>query len=377
MSQDSGTLHAIGRRAERKRAAREDGEDLAHDRRAFPCPACGANLRFDPGSARLSCGHCGSQSPVPHVDDAAAQVENPYGQGLERDMASLAAEEAPSVDCTRCGASIEFHADEHARICPFCDAALVGDVRQFRRIVPQGLLPFALDHGRAHDAMHGWLKSRWFAPNDIAEEAQASHFHGIYVPFWTYDADTATAYSGARGTRVGSGKNRRTVWKEVTGTVSGRFDDVVVSGSRSVSAEFSDGLAPWPLRELETYQTEFLAGFRAENHTIGVRDGFARADRTMQATITDWIRRDIGGQRQRIHWSRTNYSNQTFKHILVPVWITHYRFERKTFRLSVNGRTGKVYGQRPFSLVKLIAGTAALLAALSAVGFIISAVPWA
>ncbi len=364
-------------RAERKRAAKEEAEDEQFSRRQFACASCGADLRFDPGTESMRCGHCDSVTPVPHVDDAAAQFENCYHAHLNADTGALTQEEALSLNCQGCGAAVEFHPDEHSRICPFCDTAIVGDARLQRRIVPQAVIPFTLTHDGAHDAMRDWLKSRRFAPNDIDKEAEADHFHGIYVPFWTYDAHSDTDYVGQRGTRVGSGKNRRTVWRKVSGNVKGPFDDVLVSASRSVSAEFKDALAPWPLRELETYQTEFLAGFRAENHTVGLQEGFAKAQDYMRAVIADWIRRDIGGHRQRITSSRTRYSKETFKHILVPVWITHYTFENKTYRLSVNGRTGKVYGHRPFSMVKLFAATIGLMAALGVVGFIISSVPWA
>ena len=359
-----------------KRRAREAAEDERRSQRFFPCPGCGADLRFDPGSAKMACGHCGADTEVPHVDDAAAQVENSYRLYLDRDNGALAEEEAPSLSCDGCGASVEFHVDEHARICPFCDGAIVGDVRLQRRIVPQAVLPFGLMERQAHEAMRAWLKSRWFAPNDIADEARADHFHGIYVPFWTYDAFTDTDYEGERGTRVGSGKNRRTSWRKVTGNVTGPFDDVIVSGSKSVSAEFKDALAPWPLEELETYQTEFLAGFRAENHTIGLAEGFARAQTHMRTLITDWIKQDIGGDRQRVTSSNTRFSKETFKHVLVPAWITHYQFAGKTYRLSVNGRTAKAYGQRPFSVLKLLAGTAVMLLGLGVVGLLISAVPW-
>ena len=372
----SRSLRALGARAERRRAAKEAAEDARLSQRSFPCPACGADLRFDPGKGSMHCGHCGSDVPVPHVDDAAAQVENPYHAHLDSDTGTLAEEEALSLSCGGCGASIEFHPDEHSRICPFCDTAIVGDPGVQRRIVPQAVLPFALSHDEAHAAMRAWLESRWFAPNDIAEEAQADHFQGVYVPFWTFDAQTDTDYVGQRGRSVGSGKNRRTVWTTVRGNVKGPFDDVLVSASKSVSMEFKDALAPWPLRDLETYQTEFLAGFRAENHTVGLREGFGRAQRFMKEVINDWIRKDIGGQRQRITSSQTRYSQETFKHILVPGWITHYKFDNKTYRLSVNGRTAKVFGHRPFSNIKLFGATIALTLALGVVGFIISSVPW-
>jgi Zn finger protein HypA/HybF involved in hydrogenase expression len=363
-------------RRDRKQDAREAEEDAQHDRRSFPCPACGADLRFDPGEAQMRCTHCDTLSPVPHVDDAAAHVENPYEEGLAQEADGLNKVEVQSLNCQNCAASVEFDANEHSRLCPFCDTAIVGDVRAQRTIVPQAILPFSLMRREAEGAMKSWLSTRWFAPNDIAEDAKADHFAGVYVPFWTFDALTETQYVGQRGRRTGSGKNRRTVWSTVTGTVRGPFDDVVVSGSFSVSREFKDALAPWPFEHLETYQTEFLSGFRAENHTVSLRQANTKAKEFMRAVITDWIKSDIGGDRQRITSSKTAYDRETYKHVLAPVWITHYAFEQQSYRLSVNGRTGKVYGQRPFSQWKLLGGSISAICALGVVGYLISAVPW-
>ncbi|MBL4808358.1 MAG: hypothetical protein JKY31_13905 [Rhodobacteraceae bacterium] len=80
-----------------------------------------------------------------------------------------------------------------------------------------------------------------------------------------------------------------------------------------------DALGPWSLRQLETYQTEFLAGFRAENHIQGLEDGFFEAQHCLRTKITGWIRTDIGGMRQWIKSSSTTFLNQTFKHFLLPV----------------------------------------------------------
>lgn len=356
----------------RKRDAAESAQDARRDNRHFPCPACGADLRFDPGNSHMRCTHCETEIPVPHVDDAAAQVEHSYLDHLKND-GIVQEVEVSALNCETCGGSVEFDPNEHSRVCPFCDSVIVADVTMQRKIVPQGVLPFKVLEKQAHVEMRIWLTKRWFAPNNIEKRSRAEHFNGIYVPIWTYDCDTSTSYRGRRGRRVGSGENRRTSWTNVSGTVSGKFDDVLVSGTQSVSAEFKDALGPWRLRDLETYQTEFLAGFRAENHTIGLKEGFSEAQRYMHSVITDWIRKDIGGDRQQITSSQTTYSDQTFKHVLLPVWITHYSLDRKRYRLSVNGCTGKVYGQRPFSRLKLIGASVAASIGASCLGFMVSA----
>ena len=341
------------------------------DNREFPCPNCGADLRYDPGAEAMKCTHCEAEVEVPHVDDEAAQVENDLRAQLEAGD-TLETVETPSLNCTTCGASVEFDADEHSRLCPFCDSAIVADVTMQRRIVPQGLLPFKVQEKEAHKLMYRWLNKRWFAPGGLTENADTEHFSGVYVPTWTYDAFSQTNYTGKRGVYRGSGKNRHLRWTRVTGYVSGEFDDVLVSGSQSVSAEFKDALAPWPMRDLETYQTEFLAGFRAENHTIGLMDGYNKAQRFMHAKIRDWIKSDIGGDKQIITSAEMRFSKETFKHILLPVWITHYSLGGQRYRMSVNGQTGKVYGQRPFSRKKLAVGALVGFLAMAALGWGIS-----
>ncbi len=341
------------------------------DNRDFPCPNCGADLRFDPGAEAMKCTHCKAEVEVPHVDDEAAQVENDLRAQLAAGD-TLETVETPSLNCSTCGASVEFNADEHARLCPFCDSAIVADVTMQRSIVPQGLLPFKVEQDEAHKLMYNWLEKRWFAPSGLTKNADTEHFNGVYVPTWTYDAFTDTTYTGKRGDYYGSGKNRRIRWTPVSGRVRGEFDDVLVSGSQSVSMEFKDALAPWPLRDLETYQTEFLAGFRAENHTLGLEEGYKQSQRFMTTKIRDWIKADIGGSKQIITSANTRFSEETFKHILLPVWITHYTLEAQRYRMSVNGQTGKVYGQRPFSARKLAVGALVAFLALSALGGVVS-----
>ena len=73
----------------------------------------------------------------------------------------------------------------------------------------------------------------------------------------------------------------------------------------------------------------------------------------MAPDIDSKIRWDIGGDEQRIHSKTTYYQNITFKYILLPVWISAYRFKERTFQFLVNARTGEVQGERPWSWIKI------------------------
>lgn len=244
------------------------------------------------------------------------------------------------------------------------------DTGTARQIKPQALVPFVLDEGQARAAMVAWMGNLWFAPNTLLEYARKGRtLNGIYVPFWTFDADTQSRYSGSRGdyyyeTRTVTvnvnGRNeqrqervRKTRWTSVSGHVAERFDDVLTIASTSLPQRLGNELTPWDLTALVPYSADYLAGFRAEGYTVGLADGHAQARVQMEHIIMQNVRRDIGGDEQRVNDINTDWADETFKHILLPVWMAAYKYNAKSYRFVVNGQTGEVQGERPWSAWKI------------------------
>ena len=96
-----------------------------------------------------------------------------------------------------------------------------------------------------------------------------------------------------------------------------------------------------------------LAGFRAEAYAVELDEGFVEARAHMDRVILRDVKFDIGGDRQRVHDVDTTISDVTFKHILLPVWMAAYKYRGETYRFVVNGRTGRVQGERPWSAWKI------------------------
>lgn len=256
--------------------------------------------------------------------------------------------------------------------CPFCGTHLENQPETVAGMLPpESLLPFYIDLRTARAAFDKWLHGLWFAPSALKKLALLGQINGVYVPYWTYDAMTYTRYRGQRGDnytvtetyseRDASGnlvQRTRTVtrirWTPVRGQVDCFFDDVLVCGSKSLPQKLILGLEPWNTKELEPYKSDFLSGFRTERYVIGLGEGFNLAKQRMEPIILNQIRADIGGDHQRIEWKNTQYLGVTFKHCLLPVWVAHYRFQEKLFHILINGRTGKVSGERPYSWVKII-----------------------
>ena len=352
----------------------------------FPCKECGGPLNFQPGATSMKCPFCGTENQI----EGSGGKTSPWGEKTEATGAGLEEldykaalanrldaddiEETTTIKCPACGAEVGMDSGTLADECPFCATPLAKDAaHSHRHPKPQGVLPFAFDERSARDKMKAWLGRLWFAPNSLKKFAEAGRpLSGVYLPHYTYDAVGDADYRGQRGdayyvtqtrTVMVDGKpqtetyqERRVNWTNVSGHVRHAFDDVLVQASDTMgpatqTAEY--GGASWDLSALEPYRKEFLAGFRAEAPALALEDGYNRANQLMEQTLVRDIKFDIGGDEQHISSMTSSYSDITFKHVLLPVWLASYRWNNKAFRVVVNGRTGQVAGERPYSAWKI------------------------
>lgn len=353
----------------------------------FPCPTCGSDLRYSPGADKLACDHCGHEEAVAERRSGILELDLRDAVEAEASRNTDLVEETRVARCESCGAGVEFDADLHATECPFCASPIVTDTGVSRHLKPQAQLPFLLSETEARERMTRWLGRLWFAPNKLRKYARAGRrMNGIYVPYWTYDAQTRTKYTGQRGTTYYENRRvpvtvngKRTTqmqqvakvrWTSARGQVTRDFDDVLVLGSASLPKKYTDALAPWDLSALSAYEPKYLAGFRAEAYGVPVREGYTEAREIMNSVIHQDIRRDIGGDQQRVGSVDTDVGRLTFKHVLLPVWMAAYKYRGKTYRFVVNGRTGSVEGERPYSSVKIAIAVILALIAASALAYL-------
>src|SRR5687767_600622 len=345
----------------------------------YPCPACGADLIFEPQDGFLSCRHCGHKEPIPR--SAEEVEERSYEQYLQirPDQLEQLAANALEVKCQSCGATVTFLPPQVAGQCDFCGVQIVAQPKSADPILaPEGILPFRITQTQASASLREWLQSRWFAPNALKHFAQPEAIDGVYLPFWTYDTHTTSYYTGERGEHYyvtqtyheTDSQGRRhtrtrqvqhTNWYSVSGTVSGWFNDVLVPGTVSLRQDRLEALDPWDLAELEQYNPAFLSGYKAQRYQVDLAQGFERVKQVTAGVIQGDIRQDIGGDEQRIHEVTTHYSGITFKHLLLPVYAGAYRFNQKIYQIVVNGRTGEIQGDRPYSFWKITLFVAAIL----------------
>jgi len=341
----------------------------------YPCSNCGANVEFAPGTAVLKCPYCGAETPL--LSTGATVREHAYGE-----LATMAARKpvatiAPySFTCRGCGAVTQ--SDKISDHCQFCGAPLVADATGGEMVAPEAVVPFGVDKAALREALKGWASSRWFAPNSLKKVTEAESSRSTYLPHWTYDANTLSRYTGQRGehyyvtetyTENGETKTRQvqhTRWHPASGMVTRDFDDLLVNGTTRVAPKHLEKLEPWPLPQAEPYRPEYLAGHETLRYDVEPESGFDEAKTRMAGVIESDCRADIGGDEQRVDWVDTDYRDVMFKLMLLPVWIAYYLHTGKTYNVLVNGQTGEVAGERPYSAAKIAAAIVLALAVIAA-----------
>jgi ribosomal protein S27E len=346
--------------------------------KTFPCTGCGAKLSFAPGTRTLACEYCGTANDI-EADDARVE-ELDFETYLKALEGKMEVEEVEEVRCDKCGAEQSMAGHLFAGHCTFCGAAIVSKSYASRRIRPKSLVPFQVTRERAADAFRRWVRGLWLAPGDLKRYAQRdAGLTGVYLPYWTYDCRTASDYTGERGddyyttetytTTDSAGKSvtqtrqvRHTRWTPASGRVEKFHDDVLVMASKSLPAGITGSVMRFDLEGLVPYQPEFVSGFQAEAYQVTLREGFPVARRYIDEAILALVRRDIGGDQQRVHSVSTRYAEVKFKHVLLPVWISAYRYRDKAYRFLINGQTGEVSGESPRSWWKIALLVLAVLA---------------
>lgn len=347
----------------------EKTSDISQD---LKCQGCGAILAYQPGTSYLKCAYCGTENQIIESDIAHAVID-----AVDYDEFTAAMQDihdarftitAEVVHCQNCGANSTLDPHVTADLCAFCASPLVIDHQEKRIVKPHALIPFFIEENKAFSLFKKWSGGLWFAPNNFKRifSAQNNRLKGVYIPFWSYDAHASSSYQGQRGEyyyvtrtrRAADGKTetyqeQRTRWYHASGHVYNRFKDVLISASTSLPHDFASKIGPWDMQHLKPFNSQYLSGFVAETFSIDHIAGSHVAKNIMDAEIAYTVRADIGGDTQQVDDVDSVYKDVKLKYVLLPVWLSAYRYKGKSYQIMVNAFNGRVYGQRPYSFWKI------------------------
>ncbi len=333
------------------------------------CPACGAQAEWNPGNRLLECPYCGTKSPY-EMDPASGEIRE---LDLVRTLRELPEEmrgwQAPkkTVRCQSCRAVSVFDPERVGQRCDFCGSPSLVDYDELKPpIRPQSLLPFQVTESQVRDRFRGWLAGRWFAPNHLKQKALVDTLHGLYVPYWTFDARVHcpweadaghyyyvdVEYRDAQGKRR-TKRERRVRWEHAAGEIRHAFDDELIPGTQGIDRDLLTQVEPFPTADLVPYDTAYLSGFAVEHYQVVLFDAARQARDAMNRKLRALCGKQVPGDTYRNLEIFPDYSAETFKHILVPVWLVAYDYGRTSYQLLANGVTGEIAGRYPKSAWKI------------------------
>ena len=340
-------------------------EETKQSEKKKSCASCGAELKYKPGSHQIKCEYCGYEEFIEQAKSSFEELELQHYLKVVGENAYT--ETIDLLHCKNCGGNQHVEENYKSLHCVYCGEPLIReDIEKAGWISPGALIPFQLDSKNARKIFKNWVRKLWFAPNNLKRAAlDPEGTHGLYVPYWTFDAQLYASYQGERGdyyyetqtyrTKEGTRTRqvRKTRWSPAAGSVDGFVDDILINASKKKQREIPQSISHWNIKELVAFNSKYLSGFITEKYTIPLKEGHHKSFQRAKDIAYSWIRRDIGGDTQRIHHANIKLTDETFKHVLLPVYISAYRYNGKEYQFYINGQTGSIHGTRPYSFWKI------------------------
>jgi hypothetical protein len=359
-------------------------------RSKYSCVACGGEAIWNPAKQKLLCAFCGTESPMPLEKESVPGMQT--SDVVEHDLAAALrgmqgeqrgwARTARMIKCQHCQAISVFDAAKQAKSCEFCGAsAIVGYDETDDVIRPEGILPIQVSEPQARDLIRGWYGKLWWAPNKLKSRAMTDTAKGMYLPYWTFDAMVDARWQAEAGyhyyeteSYYENGEQRtrqvqRTRWEHASGSLDHFFDDTLVCGSKGVHESLLRAIEPFPTTEkggkaLRPYDPAYVSGWTVERYQIDLIAAAKKSRERMQNETNALCSDQVPGDTQRNLSVDANFSRQTFKHILAPVWLMSYTYGAKDFQVIINAVTGKLDGEYPKSWIKISLAVLAVIIVL-------------
>ena len=316
---------------------------LEIDAAQFVCPRCTGPMKYVSDGQELLCEFCTYRQAVEELNPA--PEESRFGQGkYEQEFLTTIAmvkghwqpAQMRTFLCYNCTVEFILAPETISLICPYCNAVYVTKTSESHEIIPiHALVPFTTSQDEAKNTLRQWFKKRKI------EQPQVTDVIGIYLPAWTFDISGEMKWSG-----IVNSENKGTGW--VNGKYLTFHDDVLVPAAKNLSQSISKGFSEFDLDSLVAYDARYLASWPAERYQVALSE----ASLSAQRMVRDNMYRD--GQRRLLHhepiYNLTLNINglhiESFKHILLPTWVTHYKANGQVYDVVVNGQTGLVHGER-------------------------------
>ena len=351
-----------------------------------PCPACSAPREL---GAKF-CNSCGSPLATPIEDASGLATPAEQGREAENDESS---KDLPSrtLHCQNCGSDVATSIDQRSYVCPFCDSSIVTEIdfRRSGRQRPEFIIGFAVTAAEAQQKYYDWLgKNAWFRPGDLSVKAVSEKQKGIYIPFWHFSMLAKSRWTARIGeywyreeryttvdskgkTVTRTKKVRHTEWFPLRGEHQKFYHGYLVAASKGIAPKEAKAIQPFQLSALNRYRPFYLAGWMAEEYTMAMDLAMDKTKQEFQRRQREIVARFLPGDTHTDLAVQSEFDVNGSDLILLPVYVLSYRYRDRVYRFLVNGQTGKIVGEKPWSGRRIAAAVflVVLLIAIFVVAF--------
>ena len=309
----------------------------------FVCPQCGGKLTFSPDGQSLACAYCNRELTLYQALEQGAMVEEEdFAVALATARGHARPVAMQSFTCQGCGVAFVLGPSALSVTCPYCASAHVIKLRETRELIPpEGIIPLAITRPEAAAALQDWLKEK-----DLHAGAQTNSLDGLYLPVWTFDVGGEVQWTG----QPMAGRYGRSAPVSQSGSYPILYDDVLVPASQRLPSHLAQELNHFQLGALVPYDAGYLADWPAEIYQVSVADASLAARRQ----VWEQARRMASSRAQAAEIGDVTFSSagmliESFKLVLLPLWMARYRYQDEEYQAVVNGQTGSVRGEKPRS----------------------------
>lgn len=328
----------------------------------FRCPNCDGVTAYSTDDGGLTCTYCGYHE-TPQVETVGRRAEEfeftvetvqqaTHGWGQAR----------KELVCRSCAAHTTLSAEMLTHTCPFCGSNKVVQMKAPQDALrPRFLIPFSVTTAQCRQTMASWLVDIWMLPQGLQRLGRSTDFVPIYIPSWTFDARArATWRAEVAKRRTRKGKTE-TVWRWENGKVNLFYDDLLVPGTGKLSNLLLSQVDQYDLQALVPYDPTFLAGIQAQAYDTPLEDAWARARRAMRRHTKEACQDQASSNRMRNFSMTLDFSEESWRYVLLPLYVAVYRYGNESYQVLINGQTGEIAGQRPVDWRKVALAIAAML----------------
>lgn len=315
------------------------------------CKGCGGDLLFNPKSQTLTCEKCGSGQKIEETDFS----PHPYIDGGEDNLSWTGL--GRSFKCKSCGGEMNFSGGVITQVCPYCGSSYVSEIESLPGLKPDCVIPFAFDKREAGEKFKERVKKKAFIPNAFKKSPPESKIYSLYIPCFSFDAETSSVYSGVleqdEVVRRGDKTYINTRSIPISGSISASLKNIVIEASQKMTQTQLQAISPYNHDKTKGFNDGYLRGCYVEHYSDGLDKSYEDAKKIMDGEIKSLILSRYRYDRVRYLNVKTQYLSPSYLYKLMPVYQFEYTYKNQKRLTCMNGQTGKLENNLPKSGMKI------------------------